>query len=228
MEEPCRELRLIYYGESSKDYVEAGPYKLLTDEGGKAVTFYDRPTYLYDLDYKDCVWLFLYTGRRWSDTEWCDEQEDPRMVFAKKNNTRGLHAYWDDMLQGDNTFSFSEPSTSVSGTNLAMFQFSSSGSKRRHAPLAEHTPIKASFECVDVGCQKDEAVCGDYGVCTPSPDNTTYTCLCNDYFGGQLCQIDPHETYAYNQFSSWCTDSRFENEYTDLFWKHQNVTESCL
>jgi len=210
----------IDYGELSMDYVELGPYELLRGMDGNAVTFYNRPAYAKVTVTVGCLsdkryTIFLYTGRRWYDTEWCDE--DPSHFFEKNDY---LHTYWDNILEG-RTYFFSEASTSVSGTNLAMFEVAFSVSKLRHAAFPDHTPIKSSYECVDVGCQKDKAVCGAYGDCTPSPDNTTSTCLCNSLFGGRRCQFDPEESYAEEQYYSLRNGTFIQNEYADFFWDHQ-------
>ncbi len=216
----CPDLMLTAYGESSMAYREIGPYELLRGKDGNALMFYNRPAYAQVSELGGCASdkfyeLYLYTGRRWYVSQWCNE--DPSRFFEENDY---LHAYWDSILEGT-TYYFSEPTTSLSGTNLAMFEVASSGSKRKNVPFAEHTPVKDSYECVDVGCQKDDAVCGAYGICTPSPDNTTSTCLCDTLFGGRLCQIDPEEPYAHNQYTSWRNGNYTESEYTNLFWENQ-------
>jgi len=170
-----------------------------------------------------------------------DLDERGKITTVTGTFVRDLHAYWDNLLD-DHTLYFTEPSTSESPSGLALFKFRYSRSKGSNSIFGEDVPTKRAFECMDVGCQSDHSVCGNYGECTERiyDDGEVkvfyHDCSCSRFFGGLFCQFDSADPYVTEQFNAWYNMDRsgnvtyyqeflyendtgyFPNEYHNLFW----------
>jgi hypothetical protein len=87
----------------------------------------------------------------------------------------------------------------------------------------------ARFECIDVGCNPDNAyndpsggICGENGVChrtTNETDNTTTTaathCVCSYFSSGPYCEYTSYDSYVIKQYTALM----------DIFLVSPNYTE---
>jgi len=141
-----------------------------------------------------------------------------------------LHAYWDNILENKTKW-FSEPTMSKSPLGLVMFEIHDSCSKGSNSIFGANFLTHATFECMDVGCECDRSICGEYGECKEeifgagAVNFTYHYCSCSDYYGGLFCQFSPKDFYVANQFEAYNMSLISGNgtdyepdEYHDLFW----------
>ncbi|CAB9518387.1 expressed unknown protein [Seminavis robusta] len=244
----CPALAFVKYGKTSYEYSFDGPFELLTNEDdGSPIEIYERPVYYRKtpVDASVCkkeerYELYLYAGRRFFMTFWCEEDLSRYVVDVGGGKTefrlqQNLHAYWDNVL-GLELKWFSEVTDSHTGTGLQMFQVRDSYSTGSQSAFGIFFESQGTFECLNVPCEDDRTVCGRKGKCAKydfqsriAPNTTLeafHKCTCSDFYGGLYCQFNPNGTYAKEHFSEFqanVTSDQLEKpsiyEYQRRYWE---------
>ena len=153
---------------------------------------YGRPIYTltnesgaYIDDGKDGIEVIIYTGRRWFDTYY--SEEDYKEMLEKDYV---VHAYWDDLLAGK-TMWYSEITEKYIPTGpITWYKLSRAGSAGNYGPFGPKKDAeKFRFECRSVNCKSRSGICGDKGKCEEEE------CKCDDDFEGHFCEF-PAPTYS--------------------------------
>ena len=236
----CPAIAFVDYGKSSYAYKFVASFELGKKGDGSPILVYDRPVYFRTLDVTTSTCssgknyqIYLYTGRRWFMSGWCEEQLaryiDEDGVFRMEEN---LHAFWDNIL-GLEIKWFSELTDSYTGIGLQMFEMRDSYSTGSETGFGVYFVSDGTFECMDVPCAGAPMVCGRKGTCEEyrwqSNENTTITrtfnkCTCRDYYGGIFCQFSPYEEYARDHFKAVLSNTTAAleptpYEYQSRYWQ---------
>ena len=161
------------------------------DEPGSVLKAYDRPVYSRDII--SGLEVLLYTGRRWYDLEFTDQD------FESRN--ADLHAYWGNLLL-DNTIWYSKTTNNFLPTGpLEWFSISKSQNAGNYGPFGRTITFPQRFECLGVDCSRAR-ICGTFGQCfedgTFSYDGEVIqtnigVCVCEDGVSGHFCEFHPDD-----------------------------------
>ena len=163
-DKPCEDL-ILFYDAESIDY---------TIVSSKMA--YGRPMYNDAIVEGFDVEVLLYTGRRWFDTYF--SQED-----FKKLLENDVHAYWDDVLL-NNTRWYSETTDKYIPTwPLDWYWISDAGNAGNYGPFGREYDDPQRFECQSVDCEFRSGICGKGGNCEEGK------CKCSDGFEGHFCEF---------------------------------------